>query len=70
MKILKQRTSPEITKEDRIIFYQEAAIMSQFDHPNVVTLFGVIVGNVPCMVLENMARGNLWKYLTKVKRMR
>lgn len=71
VKLLKKRGSQEIDSEDRIIFYQEAAIMSQFDHPNVVSIYGVTVDNaMPYMVLEYMGRGNLWKYLTKVKRLR
>ena len=36
----------EATEEDRISFLQEAAIMGQFRHPNVVTLMGVVtIGN-------------------------
>lgn len=70
VKILKQRSGLEITQADRVKFYQEAAIMSQFDHVNVITLFGVVVGKRPCMVLEYLPRGNLWKYLNKVRRIR
>ena len=28
--------------EDKIKFLQEAAIMAQFKHPNVITLYGVV----------------------------
>ena len=31
-------------EEDRVKFLQEAAIMGQFRHPNVVTLYGVVSG--------------------------
>ena len=30
------------TVEDRVKFLQEAAIMGQFRHPNVITLMGVV----------------------------
>ena len=33
------------TEEKRIQFLQEAAIMSQFKHPNVITLHGVLMEN-------------------------
>ena len=32
------------TEEKRIQFLQEAAIMGQFKHPNVITLHGVLMG--------------------------
>ena len=31
-------------KEDRVKFLQEAAIIGQFSHPNVVKLHGIVVG--------------------------
>ena len=34
-------------KEDRVKFLQEAAIMGQFKHPNVVTMYGVITDGEP-----------------------
>ncbi len=33
----------EASKEDRIKFLQEAAIMGQFDHPNIVKVMGIMV---------------------------
>ena len=34
------------TEDDRVSFLQEAAIMGQFRHPNIVTLMGVVtIGN-------------------------
>ena len=35
------------TKEDKIRFLQEAAIMAQFRHPNVVEMYGVITEAEP-----------------------
>ena len=34
-------------KEDRVKFLQEAAIMAQFKHPNVVTMHGVVTEGEP-----------------------
>ena len=34
-------------KEDKIKFLQEAAIMGQFKHPNVVEMYGVITDGEP-----------------------
>ena len=34
-------------EEDRVKFLQEAAIMRQFKHPNVVTLYGVVSEGEP-----------------------
>ncbi len=37
----------EAGEEDKIRFLQEAAIMSQFNHPNVVTMYGVVTDGEP-----------------------
>jgi serine/threonine protein kinase len=34
-------------KEDKIKFLQEAAIMGQFSHPNVVKLYGIVTEGEP-----------------------
>eukprot|EP00794_Sanderia_malayensis_P017432 gene17432-19176_t len=57
--------------EERIKFFQEAAIMKQFAHQNVVYMFGVVTKRYPPMiVLEYMKNGNLRKYLNREKRSR
>ena len=38
------------TEEKRIQFLQEAAIMGQFKHPNVITLHGVLLESKPVKV--------------------
>ena len=35
------------THEDKVKFLQEAAIMAQFKHPNIVTLHGVVSDKEP-----------------------
>ena len=43
LKTLKEGSS----KEDKIKFLQEAAIMAQFRHPNVIALYGVVCNGEP-----------------------
>ena len=35
------------TDDDKVKFLQEAAIMAQFRHPNIVTLYGVVSDKEP-----------------------
>ena len=37
----------ELPEEEKVRFLQEAAIMGQFSHPNVVKLYGVITVGEP-----------------------
>ncbi len=46
VKTLKEGAS----EEDKVKFLQEAAIMGQFSHPNVVKLYGVITEGEPVSV--------------------
>ena len=41
---------PGSTEEDKIEFLQEAAIMAQFQHPNVVSLYGIVNKGEPVSV--------------------
>lgn len=68
IKQLKENEGCPNTEEDRIRFYQEACIMRQFDHNSIVYLYGVVVSESPSMILEYMSKGNLQKYLKKVRR--
>ena len=38
-------------EEDRVKFLQEAAIMGQFKHHNVVTMYGVVTDGEPVSVI-------------------
>ena len=45
-------------------FLHEASIMRQFDHPNVLSIYGVSLHNdKPCVLLPLMPNGDLQKYL-------
>ncbi|XP_064406652.1 probable LIM domain-containing serine/threonine-protein kinase DDB_G0286997 isoform X2 [Halichondria panicea] len=55
---------PMASEIDKVKFLQEAAIMGQFLHPNVVKLYGVVTVGEPVMiVLEYMQKEDLRNYL-------
>ena len=57
----------ECNDKNRLRFLQEAAIMCQFDHQNVIKLHGVVT-EVPAMiVLEYMSRGDLKEILMNLR---
>lgn len=41
----------ECSEEDKVKFLQEAAIMAQFRHPNVILLHGVIIQGEPVSLI-------------------
>ncbi|XP_037089591.1 ephrin type-A receptor 4a-like [Pollicipes pollicipes] len=60
---------PGSTEKARMDFLSEASIMSQFQHPNVVLLRGVVTESIPLMIItEFMDQGSLDKYLVKKAR--
>eukprot|EP00092_Neocalanus_flemingeri_P007963 GFUD01008591.1.p1 GENE.GFUD01008591.1~~GFUD01008591.1.p1 ORF type:complete len:925 (+),score=155.82 GFUD01008591.1:42-2816(+) len=60
VKMLKE----EATDDMQADFEREALILSEFDHPNIVKLYGVCaVGKPMCLLFEFMARGDLSNYL-------
>ena len=57
----------DASDKDRLRFLQEAAIMCQFDHQNVIKLHGVVT-EVPIMiVLEYVAHGDLKEFLMNLQ---
>ncbi len=40
-------------EEDRVKFLQEAAIMGQFTHPNVINMFGCVTDGEPVRYLRS-----------------
>ena len=57
-------TSNQVVQE----FLQEAAMMKQFHHPNVMSVFGVSMDeNKPCIILPLMENRDLKQYLTHNK---
>ena len=53
--------------KDRVRFLQEAAIMCQFDHENVVKLHGVVTDEPVMIVLEYVSRGDLKNLLIQLQ---
>ena len=53
---------------DRVKFLQEAAIMAQFKHPNVITLYGVVStrGTVSLGDILLMSSGELGGMIARV----
>ena len=59
--------NPGASDKDRLRFLQEAAIMCQFDHENVVKLYGVVTETPIMIVLEYMSHGDLRNLLLKLQ---
>jgi len=59
--------NPGSSDKDRLRFIQEAAIMCQFDHENVIKLYGVVTDAPIMIVLEYMSRGDLRNLLLKLQ---
>eukprot|EP00731_Ephydatia_muelleri_P029405 Em0020g1049a len=56
------------TGNDRVKFLQEAAIMGQFSHPNVVKMYGIVSDGEPMMmVLELLDKGDLKGYVSSLR---
>ncbi len=47
LKVAVKILRPNASEEDKVKFLQEAAIMGQFKHPNVVEMHGVITQGEP-----------------------
>ena len=54
-------------EKDKLRFLQEAAIMCQFDHQNVIKLHGVVTEAPAMIILEYVARGDLRKLLINLQ---
>ena len=54
-------------ENDKLRFLQEAAIMCQFDHENVIKLYGVVTEDPEMIVLEYMSRGDLRNLLMELR---
>ena len=60
VKMLKEDATDDMQSD----FEREALILSEFDHPNIVKLFGVCaLGKPMCLLFEFMGRGDLANYL-------
>ena len=57
----------DASNKDKLRFLQEAAIMCQFDHQNVIKLHGVVTGAPTMLVLEYMSCGDLKNMLMQLQ---
>ena len=57
----------DASDKDKLRFLQEAAIMCQFDHQNVIKLHGVVTEAPIMIVLEYVARGDLRNVLINLQ---
>ncbi|XP_064386571.1 uncharacterized protein LOC135335087 [Halichondria panicea] len=56
------------SEEDKVKFLQEAAIMAQFRHPNVIMLHGVLAKEEPMMIAVEFAKkGDLRIFLLSIR---
>ena len=50
------------------IFLEEALIMKDFHHPNILPLYGVVFADsLPFVIFEFMDKGDLKSYIVKTK---
>jgi len=57
----------DASDKDKLRFLQEAAIMYQFDHQNVIKLHGVVTEVPISIVLEYMTHGDLQEFLLQLR---
>ena len=57
----------DTSDKDRLKLLQEAAIMCQFDHQNVIKLYGVVTDAPMMIALEYMSHGDLKNLLIKLR---
>jgi len=57
----------EASAMEKLQFLQEAAIMCQFSHQNVIKLHGVVTDAPAMIVLEYMSRGDLKNLLETLR---
>ncbi|KAL5475522.1 hypothetical protein EMCRGX_G025349 [Ephydatia muelleri] len=65
---IKTLNPSSIKPEDKIKFLQEAAIMAQFKHPNVIQLYGIVTdGEQVMLVMELAGNKDLLTHLTTMR---
>jgi serine/threonine protein kinase len=72
LEVALKKIKSHLQREDRVKFFQEAHIMAQFDHPNIVNLLGVTGVDTSfkeCGILiELLPNGDLLSYLRSMKK--
>jgi len=57
----------ESSSKDKIKFFQEAALMAQFIHDNVIRMYGMVTKDPAMIVLEYAKKGDLRTYLISLQ---
>ena len=55
------------SEEERVKFLQEATIMGQFNHPNVLNILGIVLDDPLQIVMDIMDRGDLHHHLKTLR---
>ena len=66
-KVAVKTLNSEANEKEKIKLLQEAAVMGQFIHENVIRLFGIITEEPIGMVMEFASKGDLHKFLIELK---
>ena len=67
MEVAVKTLNTDASDKDKLRFLQEAAIMCQFDHQNVIKLHGVVTEAPVMIVLEYVTRGDLKEFLMNIQ---
>ena len=67
VKVAIKMINSNVSDKEKLKFLQEAAIICQFDHENVIKLYGVVTETPIMIVLEYMSRGDLRNLLLKLQ---
>ena len=57
----------QASEKDKIKFFQEAALMAQFIHDNVIRMYGMVTKDPAMIVLEYAKKGDLRAYLISLQ---
>ncbi len=68
MEVAVKTLQPNASKKDKVKFLQEAAIMGQFLHPNVVKLYGVVTVGEPVSAWWRIFRHALFMIILQTSR--
>ena len=67
LEVAMKTLNADASDDDKLRFLQEAAIMCQFDHENVIKLYGIVTEAPVMIVLEYMSRGDLYSFLIELQ---
>jgi len=66
-KVAVKTLNKQAVEKDKIKFFQEAALMAQFIHDNIIRMYGMVTKDPAMIVLEYAKRGDLRAYLVSLQ---